>query len=280
VSVAAIEGDGLTARSLREEAARAGYRLLASEPRWAPWLAIETDFDAFRRERRPRFLADLRRRRRALAREGRVELEVVCPDVGEPLAPRLDEFFRLEQSGWKALVDTAIASRPESRRFYTDVASWAARRGTLRLFFLRAGGRAIAAQLAIEEQGVLYCLKMGYDPAFARFAPGHLALHDVFAWAFARRLDRIELLGDDDAWKRRWTTTFRPRIDFRAFRPDASGVAHWAAARALAAARPALRHVYHRLCGPRTGRAVVRARGVPAQGAGSGGDDPTLAEAS
>jgi CelD/BcsL family acetyltransferase involved in cellulose biosynthesis len=123
----------------------------------------------------------------------------------------------------------------------------------------------VACQLAIEEQGVLYCMKMGYDPAFARFAPGHLTLHDVFAWAFASGLERVELLGDDDAWKRRWTSTFRDRLQLRAFRPGASGVAHWAAVRAFAAARPALRRVYGRLTGPRTGRAVVRARAALAE---------------
>src|SRR5207247_10269646 len=71
----------------------------------------------------------------------RSTLEVV--DGSERLDELLEEGFRVEASGWKSRAGTAIASRPDTRRFYTDVARWASDRGWLRLAFLRLGGRAL-----------------------------------------------------------------------------------------------------------------------------------------
>ena len=78
----------------------------------------------------------------------------------------------MEGSGWKTR--TAIASRPDTRRFYRDVARWAAGRGWLRLGFLRLDGRALAFDFCLEHAGTHYLLKTGFDPAFRAYGPGML----------------------------------------------------------------------------------------------------------
>jgi CelD/BcsL family acetyltransferase involved in cellulose biosynthesis len=255
LALGALEDASPTTESVRAAAAAAGYRLLASDQARAPWLAVDGDWERYERRVRAKRLGEIRRCRRALAREG----PVTCQVVTEADPALLAEGFHLEGSSWKAAQQTAILSRPETHRFYTEIAAWTAARGALRLFFLRVGGRAVAFRMGIEEQGVLYGLKGGYDRAYARFAPGHLILQDFLHYAFTARLDRVELLGDADPYKLDWTQDTRSRVGLCAFPPDAAGTARWAAARAWRAARPVAKRLYGRLRDGRRARRVTPA---------------------
>ena len=98
-------------------------------------------------------------------------------DGRDGLDSLLTEGFAIESAGWKAAGGTAIVSRAETEGFYREVAAWAAQRGWLRLAFLRLDGRALAFEFAIEEGGVYYALKSGFDPAYRAFSPGTLLIH-------------------------------------------------------------------------------------------------------
>ena len=75
----------------------------------------------------------------------------------------------------RAVRGTAIASSPETELFYREVSAWAAQKGSLRVAFLRLDGRAIAFELAIEEDGVFYALKSGFDPPISGVLAGQAA---------------------------------------------------------------------------------------------------------
>jgi CelD/BcsL family acetyltransferase involved in cellulose biosynthesis len=249
----ALEATSPTADGVRTAAAAAGYRLVVSDQGRSSWLAVEGDWERYEQRVGAKRPGEISRARRALAREGPVTCQVVADDDPALLA----EGFRLQGSDGKAAPQAGILARPETHRFYTEIAAWTAARGSLRLFFLRVGGRTVAFRMGIEEQGVLYSLKGGYDRAYARFAPAHLVLEDFLRYAFASGLDRVELLGDAAPHAPDWTENTRQHIGLSAFPPDAAGTARWAAARAWRAARPAARRLYGRLRdGQRRGRAT------------------------
>ena len=204
------------------EASRAaGYRALAYRLSPSPYVDIDGDWESYERSLDPKFRADNRRRGRSLEEAGDVSVEVA--DGTERLDELLVEGFRTEPSGWKAKRGSAIASRPATRGFYTDVARWAAGRGCLRLAFLRVDGRPAAFQLAIEEGGVYYFLKGGFDPAYERFAPARLLVRAMLARAFSTGLARFDFLGGAEPWKLEWTTTCQERLLLHAFAPTARG---------------------------------------------------------
>ena len=145
-------------------------------------------------------------------------------DRGEQrLDQRLREAFAVEGSGWKGEGGTAIASRPETRAFYEGVARWAAERGILRLCFLRLDGAPIAVDYALEDNGVRFILKGGFDVEYARQSPGSLLLEDGLEDAFATGLERVELGGGEDVYKLRWTESVRERRLLQAFAPTLLG---------------------------------------------------------
>jgi CelD/BcsL family acetyltransferase involved in cellulose biosynthesis len=211
----------------RAAALASRWRVIERTLESSPFLEIRGDWDSYAATKPGAFLADMRRRRRRLEEQGRVAVEI--EDGSDRLDALLDEGFRVEGSGWKTAQGTAIASRPETDRFYRDVARWAADRGWLRLAFLRVDGRAVAFHFNLVAEGVHYNLKGGYDPAYARFAPSRLLHRELIELAFHERLRMYELLGAAETWKLEWTRTTRDRLSFQAFPPGPVGIVEWAA---------------------------------------------------
>ena len=201
---------------------RANRRSLLWDPiTRPPYATLGGDFEAFEAGLVRKFAKELRRLKRRLAEHGEVTLDV---HTGlDELDRALDEFVALESSGWKAEEGTAIASRDASRRFYADVARWAAGRGWLRLAFLRLDGRAIAAELDLECCDSLYALKSGFDPEYRGFGPGQLLTRDCIELACDAGLSTYEFLGTDEPYKMQWTDERRERVRVRSFPRTVSG---------------------------------------------------------
>jgi CelD/BcsL family acetyltransferase involved in cellulose biosynthesis len=216
LSIACLDGGASDIDELRAAAEAAGRHVVERTVKRSPYVELEDDVEAQVRDRLgAKAFSELRRRRRRLEERGRVELEVT--DGGDRLDALLREGYALEGSGWKTAAGTSILARPQDRRFYTEIAGWASRRGILRLCFLRANGRAIAFKFALEENGALYSCKGGYDPSESRVAPGLLIVWELLKWSGNRGLARLELLGDALPWKLQWTDTVRERLLFEAF---------------------------------------------------------------
>ena len=188
-----------------------------------------TDWPEFAATLTRNLRSDLRRCSRRLAEQGEVSF-VVYDDPGEQLSQLLDEGFRVEGLAWKAQRGTAIRSRPETERFYREIAGWSANRGTLRLAFLRCAGRTVAFEFAIEEDRVYWALKAGHDPDFSPCGPGKLLLQETIRYAIADGVERYEM-GPAEDYKRRWANRSRDLHLFQAFPPSVPGFVEWLAYR-------------------------------------------------
>ena len=217
-------------------------RRLPSEERVVarmPFVDATGDFGAYAATLAKKHRKEVARQRRRLAEEGTVEFQVA--DGRERLEELLDEGFGVEGSGWKTENRSAIVSKPHVEFFYREVGRWAARRGWLRLAFLRLDGRPLAFDMCIEYGGATYVLKGGFDPEYRRFGPGSLLTWDSLERAFADpAIASYELLGTDDPYKLNWTETVRERVRLQAFRRSPLGLAQLAAWRH---GRPLVRRV-------------------------------------
>jgi CelD/BcsL family acetyltransferase involved in cellulose biosynthesis len=187
----------------------------------SPYVATTGGWDAYLARRPRKLVKELRRLRRRLAERGAVEFTVHTDVAGVDAA--LDEFVAIESSGWKTDAGTAIASRAASRRFYAEIARWAAERGWLRLAFLRLDGEAVAAEFDLACAGALYSLKCGFDTEYRAFGPGQLLTHDCVQLAFDEGLAAYEFLGTDEPYKMSWAEGTRERVRVRSFPRTVSG---------------------------------------------------------
>jgi CelD/BcsL family acetyltransferase involved in cellulose biosynthesis len=238
VTLEYLEAEGAGLRSVREAAVAAGYRLVVRDWERPPFVALDGDWESYERSLDGKLRRDLARRGRRLAEEGAVTVDV--RDGGEKLDELLEEGFALEPSGWKTSRGTAIVSRRETREFYSGLAQWAAKRGILRLSFLRLDRRPLAFQLGLEDGGVYYFVKGGYDPAYSRFAPMKLLVRSMIEYAFARGLERFEFLGPPEPFKLEWTSTCHDLKRVELFDRSVLSMGSWIA---IAFVRPAAKRI-------------------------------------
>jgi CelD/BcsL family acetyltransferase involved in cellulose biosynthesis len=215
-----------TVNELRESASAACYRVVERIVQSSPFLDVAGDWGAYLRSRGRELRKSVERRRRRLQEGGSLALHV---DDGGRLEELLGEGFRVEALGWKGRRGTAILARPETRRFYEDVARWSAARGTLRLAFLRLDGRAFAFQLMLEEGGVAYLVKSGYDEEYRQFGPGQLMAAELMQRAFEIGLRRVEFLGAANPYKLEWASGVDDLVRLEAFAPSSAGLAEFTA---------------------------------------------------
>jgi CelD/BcsL family acetyltransferase involved in cellulose biosynthesis len=197
-------------------AATRGARTIERRSERSPFVTTSGAHEDYVKSVGSKFFADIRRRRRRLEEEGAVTIEVV-DEPGDDLQRLLDEGYGLEGSGWKTAEGTSIAARPKVRAYYDDAARWAARRGILRLVFLRVDGKAVAFQLGVEDGGAYYFCKGGYDPAHHRFAPGKQLVAHMIERSFGNDVQTFEFLGESEPWKLEWTQEGRERLRLEAF---------------------------------------------------------------
>ena len=198
------------------------YRVFTQSIRGLPYVAIDgMSWEEYEKGLRKSHRGDVRRQRRRLEEEGDLRLDV--RDGTQGLEGLLEEGFGVEGSGWKDAEGTSIKAHPATRRFYTEVAGWAAEHGWLRLAFLRLDGRAIAFDYCLELDRTHYLLKTGYDPAYERFSPGKVLRYLMLARAFSEGLAAYELLGRLESWKQNWTNAYRELQSLHMFAPTALG---------------------------------------------------------
>jgi hypothetical protein len=123
---------------------------------------------------------DLRRLARRLEAElgGTIE---VRDRAGEAAA--VEEFLRLEASGWKAEAGTALARRPGEPMFFRAMCRAFAAEGRLQLLSLEVAGRVLAMQCNLIDRDGLFCFKVARDDTHARDGVGvqlEIAAIDVF----------------------------------------------------------------------------------------------------
>jgi CelD/BcsL family acetyltransferase involved in cellulose biosynthesis len=193
----------------------------------SPYVEMNGSFESYFSTLDRKHRSNLRNRLGRLSRLGDVELEMI--DGEDRVAAALAEGWALEAAGWKGKAGTAIECLPRVRAFYDAFATRAARRGWLRLYFLKVGGRRIAFSYFLCFSNRMFLLKPGYDPVYAPFSPSTVLCSMVLRESFERGIQEFDFLGINDGWKQRWSHTTRPHEWLFIFRPGPrSQVLRWA----------------------------------------------------
>jgi CelD/BcsL family acetyltransferase involved in cellulose biosynthesis len=116
---------------------------------------------------------NLRRCQARLAAAGQVTPVRLSP--GDDVTRWTDEFLRLEASGWKARVGSALACREDDRKFVAATFPEAFRRGRLVITGLDLDGRPLARHCMIAAGEGAFTFKIAYDEAYAQCSPGLVA---------------------------------------------------------------------------------------------------------
>jgi CelD/BcsL family acetyltransferase involved in cellulose biosynthesis len=148
--------------------------------------------------------------KRAVA-EGELTLDDRDAFRADQIEALLCEGFAVEDSGWKGEGGSSVLKTPGMFAWYCRQARQLAGWGQLSLVFLRHEGRAIAFEYGYRAKGAYYSAKVGYDPAYGRYAPGQL-LRCLLLERFHKRrnVDLVDFWGPLSEATAKWSTRSYP----------------------------------------------------------------------
>lgn len=212
-------GEGAVAFRLLHSGASSGLRIRSMKASSVPYIPIEPskgDYNWFFGTRSANFRHMMRKAlRRAKAQGGLVLRQYEVAD-----ASALQEFYRLEASGWKGEAGTAIICNSHLLSFYNELARISAASGYFRLYLLDVASRPVAGMFAFNLGGVVYFPKIGYDEEFRPFSPGHLLVNAILADLWNSGVHRVDFLGPWMRWKGDWTAESKASWDIHFYRKN------------------------------------------------------------
>jgi CelD/BcsL family acetyltransferase involved in cellulose biosynthesis len=172
------------------------------------------DEEGFRSHLSPKFKARLRQAGAKLRRRGTVDfVEFTMP--GE-VPGAFERIIDIERRSWKWEKGIAITSAVY-RGFLPEFATAAARKGWLRLGFLRLDGREIAYSFMVLTGETATFLKTGYDDAHDDCSPGSLLMDWTFDRLSHEGARRIDMFSGDWDYKQRWQAIPEPHCEVQVF---------------------------------------------------------------
>lgn len=166
---------------------------------------VETWFSGLSKNLR----SDLKRSRNKARKAGLGEPVIsflTGADAPEDLLATLE---RLEASGWKGQVGTAIACDETKREKYARLVRRFAAHDMLEWHRLELGGQVAAMHLAVRMGPGLMLLRQGLDQDLARYGPGNHLIRAMVEREFERGGREVNLV-TDYPWCRRWRMRLVP----------------------------------------------------------------------
>jgi hypothetical protein len=154
----------------------------------------------------PRLRNTIKRKGNQLA--GRLRIEVIC--CGGGLENALAAYESVYRASWKS---------PEGNaQFMPQLIRLCAREGWLRLGVAWIDGEPAASQIWLVANGVASIFKLAYDPRFVRHSAGSLLTAALMRHVIdIDRVQEVDFLCGDDAYKQDWMPNRRERWGIAAF---------------------------------------------------------------
>ena len=173
------------------------------------WVAVAGTFAEYWETRGKNLRQNIRKQRRKLLEDGaNTRLEILRGQAS--VAAAIEDYGKLESSGWKASGGTAIHPGNAQGRFYREMLErfCSIDRGCIYRYSI--SGKVVAVDLCVESETTLVILKTTYDETIKTLSPAFLMREEAFARIWDEgRIQRIEFFGKLMDWHKRWTDKAR-----------------------------------------------------------------------
>lgn len=176
-------------------------------------------FDDYWQSRGKNLRANLKKQRARLAREG-VATRLEVSRAPEEMARAVEDYGRLEHSGWKAGEGTAVQAANAQGRYYRAMLENLAARGAASVYRYYFGEQLVAMDLCVEDAAGIVILKTSYDESVAAgLSPALLMREEACRRLFDEgRFAHIEFYGRVMEWHLRWTDEVRTMYHINYYR--------------------------------------------------------------
>jgi len=217
----AIESAGHVDRAIMAAAATGGWRVLRYPSFRSPFLELGGSWQQFLDSRSQNFRYNLKRKRKALEKAGKVDERWFRDDVD--VAELLTAMHAIEEGSWKTRAGMSITGSSRELAYHDLLLPWLASIGALEANVLRLDGVPIAYSLCIRWQGRIGQLKTSFDERASALSPGLIVTASSIEQAFAGGAREFDFLGDVMPHKMHWTDRVRAHDNLFAFLPTVRG---------------------------------------------------------
>ena len=206
-----VPEDSVTARLLAGVSGEGGVsRSIINS---CPYIPLPNNYEVFLQNLGPNMRRNLKVWERQALRDYRVEF-IRCDKIGT-VREAMKIFFQLHQKRQVAKGNCGLFSDEVERSFHLDVANAFEENGWLALFFLTFNDKPVSTVYSFEYNGKLYAYLCGFDPEYARYAPGHLTFKNLIEYGIKKGLKELDFLRGNEEYKTRWGTLTRNNLEFR-----------------------------------------------------------------
>lgn len=172
----------------------------------APYVLLDTDWEAYYLRKGRKFRYNLRRAERKLDEMGGLEfLHVSTPrDVEQYMDWAFQLYARRAEESYRG----SLWLIPSGQKLLTQLALRFSECGWLDLTFLLVGGQPVAFCLGFDNQVDYYFYATAFDPdpRYSQYSPGVLLIKHLLQKAFDSGLRRFDFMLGDEPYKKTWAT--------------------------------------------------------------------------
>ena len=121
----------------------------------------------------------------------------------------IEDFLKLESSGWKGKAGSAISKNKPLREFYQNCWSGFSETGNAVVYLLKRNERTIAAAIAYKNSDTLFLHKITYDESLSEFSPGSIMIKHILDKQLGDKQIVKVSFNTNPPWINRW----HPQID-------------------------------------------------------------------
>lgn len=182
-------------------------------------VTLKESFEEYWASRGKNLRQNMKKQRNKLAKDGiatRLELCVQPADIQQAIA----DYGKLESSGWKLELGTAIQSTNNQGWFYRKILENFCYRGKGRVYKYWFDNQIVAMDLCIEGEDDLIILKTTYDESWKHsFSPAFLMREEEFKLIFdENKIKNIEFYGRVMDWHTKWSDEIRMLYHINSYR--------------------------------------------------------------
>jgi CelD/BcsL family acetyltransferase involved in cellulose biosynthesis len=172
-------------------------------------IEIEGSFDDYWNSRSKNLRHNMKRQTNRLKRDG-IDVRFETLSAPQDMCRAVADYGALEQSGWKAEMDTAVRADQAQGQFYKSMLSTFAADGQAAVYRYFYGESLVASDICIEGDDCMIVLKTAHDHSLKGTSPAQLMRFEIFRQAFdSGKIRRIEFYGPVMDWHLRWTEEVR-----------------------------------------------------------------------
>lgn len=182
-------------------------------------IMIEGSFDEYWNARGKNLRTNLKKQRARLLKEG-ITTHLETLRAPEDVAAAIADYGRLESTGWKAGIGTAVSADNAQGRFYQTMMENFCARGAGSILRYRFNDDVMAMNLCIEGFGCMIVLKTAYDETRGnQFSPAFLMREETCQQLFdEHKFESLEFYGRVMEWHLRWTDDIRTMYHLTCYR--------------------------------------------------------------